>query len=165
MLSVVSGAEIIQDIPTWFASQGKEYENEHKQLADADGHRDFAPNDVHVEKDSILYSIVQKDELEGCPCWHHQMVSNVDGTRLVVTARSTTEGVDTIEAVERTDKTYAIGVQFHPEISIQKKLDNEANAQDYLDYDTALLLFKRLQEEGARQLAEDPDNLGLRPAA
>lgn len=165
MLSVVSGAEIIQDIPTWFASQGKDYQNEHKQLADADGHRDFAPNDVKVEKGSILYDIVQKDELEGCPCWHHQMVSNVDGTRLVVTARSTTEGVDTIEAVERTDKTYAIGVQFHPEISIQKKLDNEANAQDYLDYDTALLLFKRLQEEGARQLAEDPQNLGLRPAA
>lgn len=165
MLSIVSGAEIIQDIPTWFANQGKAYENEHKQLADADGHRDFAPNDVRVEKGSILYSIVQKDELEGCPCWHHQAVSNVDGTRLVVSARSTTEGVDMIEAVERTDKTYAVGVQFHPEISIQKVLDNEANAQDYLDYDTALSLFKRLQEEGARQLAEDPQNLGLRPAA
>ncbi len=165
MLSVVSGAEIIQDLPTWFASQGKDYENEHKQLADAEGHRDFAPNDVQVEKDSILYGIVQKDELKGCPCWHHQAVSNVDGTRLVVTAHSTTEGADVIEAVERTDKTYAIGVQFHPEISIQKVLDNEANAQDYLDYDTALALFKRLQEEGARQLAEDPQNLGLRPAA
>lgn len=82
-----------------------------------------------------------------------------------MTARSTTEGVDTIEAVERPDKTYAVGVQFHPEISIQKKLDNEANVQDYLDYDTALSLFKRLEEEGARQLAEDPQNLGLRPAA
>ena len=76
-----------------------------------------------------------------------------------------TEGVDVIEAVERTDKTYAIGLQFHPEISIQKKLDGEANAGEYLDYETALALFKRLQEEGARQLAEDPDNLGLRPAA
>ena len=165
MLSVVSGAEIVQDIPTWFADQGKDYENEHKQLADADGHRDFAPNDVQVEKGSILYGIVQKDKLEGCPCWHHQMVGNVDGTRLVVTAHATTEGADIIEAVERTDKTYAIGVQFHPEISIQKVLDNEENVQDYLDYDTAILLFKRLQEEGTRQLSEDPENLGLRPAA
>ena len=165
MLSVVSGAEVVQDLPTWFASQGKDYRNEHKQAADADGHRDFAPNDVQVEKGSILYGIVQADELEGCPCWHHQAVANVGGTRLAVTARTTTEGVSMIEAVERTDKTYAIGVQFHPEISIQKKLDDEANRQEYLDYDTALALFKRLQEEGARQLAEDPDNLGLRPAA
>ncbi len=165
MLSVVSGAEVIQDIPTWFAGQGKTYQNEHKQLADAEGHRDFAPNVVEVEKDSILHGIVQKDELAGCPCWHHQAVANVDGTRLVVTAHATTEGADMIEAVERTDKTFAIGVQFHPEISIQKKLDNEANVQDYLDYDTAISLFKRLHEEGVRQLAEDPDNLGLRPAA
>ena len=165
MLSAVSGAEVIQDIPTWFASQGKSYQNEHKQLADAEGHRDFAPNTVEVEKGSILHGVVQKDELAGCPCWHHQAVANVDGTRLTVTAHAVTEGIDMIEAVERTDKTYAIGVQFHPEISIQKKLDNEANVQEYLDYDTALALFKRLQEEGARQLAEDPDNLGLRPAA
>ena len=165
MLSVVSGAEVVQDLPTWFASQGKDYQNEHKQAADAQGHRDFAPNEVTVEKDSILHDIVQKDKLQGCPCWHHQAVANVDGTRLVVTAHATTEGVDMIEAVERTDKTYAIGVQFHPEISIQKKLDNEANGQDYLDYDTALTLFKRLQDEAARQLSEDPQNLGLRPAA
>ena len=82
-----------------------------------------------------------------------------------MTARATTEGVRMIEAVERTDKTYAIGVQFHPEISVQKKLDNEANKQEYLGYDTALSLFKHLQEEGVRQLAEDPQNLGLRPAA
>lgn len=32
-------------------------------------------------------------------------------------------------------------------------------------HDTALSLFKRVQEEGARQMAEDPENLGLRPAA
>ena len=165
VFSVVSGAEVIQDIPTWFASQGKDYQNEHKQAKDAEGHRDFAPNDVVVDRGSILHDIVQKDKLEGCPCWHHQKVANVDGTRLVVTAHATTEGADMIEAVERTDKTYAIGVQFHPEISIQKVLDNEANKDDYLDYDTALKLFKRLQEEGARQLSEDPNNLGLRPAA
>ena len=165
MLSVVSGAEVIQDLPTWFANQGKNYQGEHKQPADAQGHRDFAPNDVQVEKDSFLYSIVEKDELKGCPCWHHQAIASVDGTRLVVTAHATTEGVDTIEAIERTDKTFAIGVQFHPEISVQKTLDNEANKQEYLDYDTALKLFKRLQEEGARQIREDPQNLGLRPAA
>jgi len=163
MLSIVSGAEVVQDIPAWFASQGKDYQNEHKQLKDSEGHRDFAPNVVWVERGSILHDIVQKDELEGCPCWHHQAIANVDGTRLVVAAHATTEGTDMIEAIERTDKTFAIGVQFHPEISIQKVLDNEANAQEYLDYDTALKLFKRLEEEGARQLSEDPQNLGLRP--
>lgn len=165
MLSVVSGATVVQDIPTWFESQGIEYENEHKQLADADGKRDFAPNDVHVEKDSILHDIVQADTLKGCPCWHHQCVGSVEGTRLVVTARTETEGVPMIEAVERPDKTFALGVQFHPEISVQKETENAGNKADYLDSITAIALFNRLRDEAEIQLAEDPDNLGLPAAA
>ena len=165
VLSVVSGAEMEQDIPTWFAEQGLEYQNEHRQLPDEQGNRDFTATDIQIDTDSILYSIVQKDSLDNCPCWHHQVVRSVEGTRLDVAAHTVTEGVEMIETVERTDKTYAIGVQFHPEISITKVLDGEANASDYLDYDTALLLFERLKQEAYRQLEEDPDNLGLRPAA
>ena len=165
VLSVVSGAEMVQDIPTWFAQQGKDYGNEHRQLPDAQGKRDFTATDIQIDTDSILYSIVHQDSLDNCPCWHHQVVRSVEGTRLDVAARTVTEGVEMIETVERTDKTYAIGVQFHPEISITKVLDGEANAADYLDYDTALLLFERLEQEAYRQLEEDPDNLGLRPAA
>ncbi len=165
VLSVVSGAEMMQDIPTWFAEQNLVYENEHRQLPDAQGNRDFTATDIQIEPDSILHDIVQTDHLDNCPCWHHQAVENVDGTRLVVTARTTTEGREMIEGVQRTDKTFAVGYQFHPEISIQKVLDGEANAQDYLDYETALALFERLEEEAAAQLEEDPDNLGIRKAA
>ena len=165
MLSVVSGATVIQDIPTWFEIQGIKYGNEHKQLADANGNRDFAPNDVEVEKNSILYDIVQGETLKGCPCWHHQCVESVAGTRLVVTARTETDGVSMIEAVERPDRTFAIGVQFHPEISVQKEVENAGNKADYLDYTTAISLFERLHAEAQTQLAEDPDNFGLPAAA
>lgn len=165
MLSVVSGAEMVQDIPTWFEEQGLEYKNEHKQAADKDGNRDFAANDITIEKDSLLYSIVGQESLDDCPCWHHQAIRNVDGTRLVVTATTETEGVEMIEAVERTDKTFTLGVQFHPEIAVQKTLDGEANAGEYMDYNIALDLFERLEAEAEVQLEEDPYNLGLREAA
>jgi len=165
MLCVVSGAEVEQDIDTWFAEQGLDYQDEHKQPADEQGNRDFTANDLTVEQGSTLYEIVQSTHLENCPCWHHQTVVSVKDTRLEVTARTETQGVEMIEAVERDDKTFAVGLQFHPEISVTKTIDGEDNWRDYLDYDTAISLFKRLEAEGEVQLKEDPDNLGLRPAA
>lgn len=154
MLSVVSGAEMVQDIGTWFAAEGLEYENGHKQLPDENGNRDMAPNDVTVKENTLLYSVVQRSDLEGCPCWHHQMIGSVDGTRLIVSATADTQGVQVIEGVERTDQTYAVGVQFHPEMSVVKTLDNAENRDDYLDYDTALSLFERLEVEAEAQLEE-----------
>ena len=43
---------------------------------------------------------------------HHQAVDQV-GAGLVITARSTTDGV--VEALERPEKRFALGVQWHPE--------------------------------------------------
>ena len=59
-----------------------------------------------------------------------------------------------IEIVERTDKTLAIGFQFHPEAVVVKHLDNAANKDDYMDYDTALGVFTWL----VQQISEPAEN-------
>ena len=49
-----------------------------------------------------------------------------------------------IEAVERTDKTFAVGLQFHPEAAVVKHLDRAENADDFLNMDAALSFFEYL---------------------
>ena len=147
MLSVVSGAEIMQDVPAWFAENGLPYHDEHRNVkASPDSYRDYAPHAVQVSEDSLLYDIVGTTELKGCPSWHHQAVKNVDHTRLAVTGYTDTQGVQMIEAVERTDKTFAVGLQFHPEAALVKHLDGAENKDDFMDYDTALSIFRRVLE-------------------
>ncbi len=143
MLSVISGAQMMQDVPAWFAGQGLGYGYEHRnQKATPDAYRDYAPHAVSVNQNSHLFEIVGTDTLEGCPSWHHQAVKSVENTRLAVTGTTMTAGVPIIEAVERPDKTFAVGLQFHPEAALVKHLDDAANKGDYMDYDTALKVFQ-----------------------
>ena len=146
MLSVVSGADIIQDAGTWYSEQGIKYTNMHRDPEK----KDLVPHDIEVtSEDSLLYKIIGQNSLSGCPSWHHQLVSNVSDTRLSVIAQTMTDGLPVIEAVERTDKTFCLGVQFHPEIAVRKHLDQTENADDFMDYDTAMLFFKALAEANA----------------
>ena len=150
MLSVVSGAEIMQDIPTWFEQHEIEYDFEHRnRKTEPESYRDYAPHDVQVRKDSILYEIIGTEMLIGCPSWHHQALENVDNTRLCITGSTETNGVEMIEAVERTDKDFAIGLQFHPEASIVKHLESAENADSFMEPETAVKFFERLIEEAA----------------
>ena len=143
MLSVVSGGEAIQDVPAYFAELGIDYNYEHRnQKATPDTYRDYAAHDVRVVPDSYLYDIAGTDTLKGCPSWHHQAIKSVDDTRLAVTGYTETNGIQMIEAIERTDKTFAVGLQFHPEAAIVKHLENVENRDDYMDYDTALSIFQ-----------------------
>jgi putative glutamine amidotransferase len=89
----------------------------------------------------MIGRIMGTDHLTGCPSWHHQAVGSVEDTSLKVTGYTTTDGVDMIESVERTDKTCAFGIQYHPEASVGKYLDDDDNKGDYMDYDSALRLF------------------------
>ena len=149
MLSVVSGGEVIQDIPTWFEEQGVEYSFEHRnQKATPESYRDYAPHAVNVQEGSLLHDIVGVDTLTGCPSWHHQAVKNVDNTRLEVTGTTDTDGIRMIEAVERTDKTFAVGLQFHPEAAIVKHLEGAENRSDFMDYETALSVFQWIVGQG-----------------
>lgn len=157
MLSVVSGADMIQDIPTWLAGQGLSRSDMHRDPEK----KDLVPHPANVTaKDSLLYEITQKTILDGCPSWHHQMVGNVAGTRLTVVAQADTEGVPTIEGVERKDRTFCLGVQFHPEVAVGKWVNKEKNAADFMDYETAMSFFRKLIEEGKEYEQEQ-----LQPAA
>ncbi len=143
MLSVVSGAEMINDIPTYFDSLGKD---------DGDTHRDaekkvFAAHDVEItDTSSLLYKTMETTTLSRVPSWHHQGVLSVENTDLVVTAETVTDGVPMIEAVERKDLSFCIGVQFHPEVAVRKIVDKEADADNYMGLDSAAALFKGLSK-------------------
>ena len=152
ILSVVSGAEMIQDIPTRFAELSVPYHFEHRnEVASPDDYRDYASHSVQVETDSVLYDMVGTEDLTGCPSWHHQAVKSVENTPLRVTGFTDTDGISIIEAVERTDKTFAVGMQFHPEAAVVKHLDGAANREDFMSYDAAISIFERLLREAAEQ--------------
>ncbi len=126
MLSVVSGAEMIQDLAMYMEAMGKSYGFEHRKEPDASGaRRDFAFHHVTVtEEDSILHRLTGTDTVLNVPSWHHQAVKSVDGTSLVVTGRSAAGGAEEIiEAVERPDKTFVLGLQYHPEMAVVRQLD------------------------------------------
>ena len=108
--------------------------------------------DVEVlDHSSWLYKMTGSDVIHGVPSWHHQCVGSVEGTPLRVAGRTMTEGVSIIEAVERTDKTFAIGLQYHPEAAIVKRLDGAANASQFMSYDEALVYFKALVKQAKLQ--------------
>ena len=141
MLSVVSGAKMINDIPTYFASLGKD---------DHQAHRDsekkvFASHDVDIiDTSSLLYGITNKSTLSKVPSWHHQGVLSVENTSLTVNAKTVTDGVDIIEGVERKDLSFCFGVQFHPEVAVRKIINKEEDASKYMDLESASSFFKAL---------------------
>ncbi len=149
MLSVLSGGTVIQDIPTYFADEGLSYDYQHRnEKATPDSYRDYASHSIVIERNSYLFDIVGRSTLEGCPSWHHQAIESVDNTPLRVTGSVNTGGVQIIEAVERTDKTFAVGFQFHPEAAIVKHQTGAENAANYMDYDVAIRFFRRIIEAG-----------------
>jgi putative glutamine amidotransferase len=148
MLAVVSGAEMIQDLPAFFSEKGLQYNYEHRNKKETpDSYRDYASHDVQVAPDSYLYDMTGSETLTGCPSWHHQAVENVDNTRLAIAGTTETDGIQIIEAIERTDKTFAVGLQFHPEAALVKHLENAANQDDYMSYDMALSIFQWIVQE------------------
>ena len=145
MLAVVSGAEMIQDIPTFMASVNTEYNFEHRNnKATPESYRDFAAHDVVIKEDSIAYKFSGETLIEGAPSWHHQAVKSVEGTELAVTGTLDVNGQEMIEIIERTDKDFAIGIQYHPEAAVDKVLEPQANAGDYMEYDDAMEVFEYL---------------------
>ena len=145
MLAVVSGAEMIQDIPTHFQNLNKEYLYQHRnEKATPESYRDYAPHDVSVANDSLAYEIYQQDLLTGCPSWHHQAVLNVDDTNLIVSGSVDTNSENMIEIIEYTGKDFIIGFQFHPEAAVVKHLQGAENADEFMDRETALLVFEAL---------------------
>ena len=155
MLGAASGADIIQDIPSYFAGKGQDYDYLHRNRKAGNGYRDYSPHSVTVSRGSALYRISGRTAtLEGVPSWHHQVLGSVEGTQLSVTGFTPTNGENFIEAIERRDRTLVIGLQFHPEAAVVKYDTGAWNAGDFLDRDQALGIFrnfiKMVKERGRR---------------
>ncbi len=147
MLGVVSGASLIQDLGKFFDEMGRNYHFLHRMKRDAEGKRYYTPHDVTVtDHTSLLYAIAGTDTIRDVPSWHHQVVGDVTGTPLRVTGVTQTEGVDIIEAIERTDKRFALGVQFHPEEAVKQHLKGQPSASRFMPLDEALKYFISLIE-------------------
>lgn len=145
MLAVVSGASLIQDLAQYFAAQGKDYHYLHRMQRDEQGKRHYTPHDVTVtDTTSILYRIAGTVHIRKVPSWHHQACGDVTGTPLKVTAITLTDGIPVVEAIERTDVTFALGVQFHPEEAVRMNLDGEAAASRFMPIDEGLAFFRAL---------------------
>ena len=148
MLAVVSGAELIQDIPTYYAQQGAEYSHTHRyDKSNPDAERDYISHDVAVTaENSLLHKAVGALTIEKCPSWHHQAIGSLEGNNAIVTATTTADGVEIVEALERTDARFVIGVQYHPEVVLYKQDKGEENLSRFMSRDEALLYFQALKE-------------------
>ncbi len=145
MLAVVSGAPLIQDLGQFFDEMGKDYHYLHRMQRDEEGKRYYTPHDVTVtDHCSLLYAVAATDTIRGVPSWHHQVVGDVTGTPLRVTSVTMTDGIDIIEAIERTDKRFALGVQFHPEEAIRQHIKEVPGASCFMPLDEALKYFHAL---------------------
>lgn len=145
MLGVVSGASMIQDLGAYYDSLGKHDRYLHRAQRDVSGNRSYTPHDVTVtDTTSILYSITRTTAISGVPSWHHQAVSDLAGTPLKVTAVTTDDGISVIEAIERTDQRFALGVQYHPEEAVKKHLNGADDALRFMPLDDGLAYFRAL---------------------
>ena len=142
MLGVVAGAPLIQDIPTYYAGLGIDYNYIHRyNKSNPDAKKEYISHpSVITRKNSLFYDIIKADTLHGCPSWHHQAIGDLSNTSAVATATTTSQGVEIIEALEVPDKRFILGVQFHPEYVMAKE-DNEGK---YMDRATTLRIFEAL---------------------
>lgn len=143
MLGVVSGAGIIQDLKVYFNEQNVEYNAEHRNdIASVDSYRDYAPHDVKLIDDTKVKEIFDRDTLNNVPSWHHQILTALDGTNLILAGYTDVNGITTVEIIERSDKDFAFGFQFHPEASYVKHLEDYPNKDDFLSQEDAAIIFK-----------------------
>ena len=143
MLAVVEGAKMIQDIPAWFAEQGKEYDHLHRYLPGTpEGERDYVPHDVTVVEETKAMALTGVSVLSGCPSLHHQAVFSVEHTDLEISGFTDTYGVNIIEIIEDPTKKYVLGVQFHPEAAVGKHSAGEGDR--FMSEEEALAFFRGL---------------------
>lgn len=142
MLGVVAGAPLIQDIPTYYAGLGIDYNYIHRyNKNNPDAAKEYISHPcVMTHRNSLIYDIIKADTLHGTPSWHHQAIGDLSNTLAVATAVTTSQGVEIIEALEIPGKRFILGVQFHPELVMAKE-DIEGK---YMDRTTTLHFFEAL---------------------
>ena len=108
IMSVAMGGELYQDIedtvPRETLSHTRRWDGTDSQ------------HEIEITDGSLLHGLIGKS-VSTVNSSHHQAV-DVVGKELVVTARSTADGI--IEAIEHPDKRFMLGVQYHPERMLDK---------------------------------------------
>lgn len=125
LINVVHGGKVIQHIP----DEGKYMDHEQSHTKGF-GDYHIAYHDVIIEKDSKLFSIIGEEKITTNSS-HHQ-AAKIPGHGLRVAARAS-DGV--IEAVEKIDHDFCVGVQWHPEF--------EVNAADKKIFDSFVVAAKQ----------------------
>lgn len=144
LYAVASGAEMIQDLPTYYASKGIPYNAEHQKSGEINGEAVRGNHPVYVtDKTSFLYDCVKTDVIDKPYSSHHQAVLSVDPAKSKVTAVGRVNGVETIEALERADSdTFSFFTQFHPEHALARWVNDTPDKESFMSYETALSFFK-----------------------
>ena len=71
-----------------------------------------------------------------------------------MTGVTPTSGIDMIEAIQRTDKAFAVGFQFHPEAVIARTLSSAGDVERFMEYDTALSFYRELVDAASAEAGE-----------
>ena len=74
-------------------------------------------------------------------------------SNLVVTAKTTVNGIDIIEGIEDPTKTFCVGVQFHPENDASLALYQGKADKALCDVDISLRFFETLVKHAAAKKA------------
>ena len=84
-------------------------------------------HNIKIEKDSLLYKIIGQDEIM-VNSHHKQCITYTKSCN--ITAKSTD---DVIEAIELKDYDFCLGVQWHPEITIETDLNSKKIFASFLE--------------------------------
>jgi putative glutamine amidotransferase len=109
VMNVAAGGTLIQHLPD---SHGHD---DHRRVS---GSFDGADHDVRLAAGSLA-ARAAGEELHATKSHHHQGVAEI-GAGLEVTGRATLD--DLPEAIERADRRFALGVQWHPEADETSRL-------------------------------------------
>lgn len=110
-MNIALGGSIYQDIKA-------QMQNSNLLAHFQKSHDTVETHTVKIQKGTLLYDILNKDEIE-VNSFHHQSVKNL-GNQLQIAA-SSSDGV--IEAITGTDHPFFLGVQWHPEYLYEKNED------------------------------------------
>ena len=104
LINIVLGGTLFQDIGTELLSFAP------VEHGNPDIQSDFSRHEIEIESSSHLRAIYGQKRLD-VPSSHHQAIDSL-GTGLTVSARAA-DGV--IESIELTERSFTVGVQWHPE--------------------------------------------------
>lgn len=106
-LCVGSGGKLIQHLEDLTPRHRNSYVDEVKQS------RPDTYHFVEVEKGSLLEKLFNSNRLRVNSCHHQAVNPDFACAGFSITAHSTEDGV--VEAIERSDREFGVGVQWHPE--------------------------------------------------